>query len=79
MKKSEWKKHQDMEGAGKGDGHQHERKPGILQSEFQQPGNSGCEEVRGRWTPTGAEPKEQWMDGRTDGRTNGWMDGWMDG
>ena len=27
--------------------------------------------VRGHWTPTGAEPMDQWMDG--------WMDGLMDG
>jgi len=29
VKKSEWKKHQDMEGEGKGNGHQHGQKPRI--------------------------------------------------
>ena len=28
-----------------------------------QPGNSPSEEVKGHWTPMGAEPMEQWMDG----------------
>jgi len=38
--------------------------PGY-QSQSHLHGNSPSEEVRGHWTPTGAEPMEQWM---------GWME-----
>ena len=50
-------KHRDMEGEGKGDRHQHGQKPRIPAW------NSPSEEVMEHWTPTGAEPMEQWMDG----------------
>ena len=54
----EWmEKHQDMEGEGKGNGHQHGQKPRIPE-----PVSIASEEVKGHWTPTGAEPMEQWMD-----------------
>src|SRR6218665_2890151 len=46
-----------MEGEGKGDRHQHGQKPRIPAW------NSPSEEVMEHWTPTGAEPMEQWMDG----------------
>ena len=55
-------KHQDMEGKGKCDGNQHVRKPRIPEPVLIV-WNSPSEEVRGQWTPTGAEPMEQWMDG----------------
>ncbi len=56
-------KHRDMEGErGKAMDTNTGGSPGY-QSQSQQPGNSPSEEVRGHWTPTGAEPMDQWMDG----------------
>ena len=52
-----------MEGEGKGDGHQHGRKPRIPEPVLKAWKLTYSEEVRGRWTPTGAEPMDQWMDG----------------
>ena len=59
-----------MEGEGKGDGHQHGRKPRIPEPVPIAYRNSHSEEVRRHWAPIyGAEPMEQWM--------NGWMDGYI--
>jgi len=57
-------KHLDMEGEGKGDGHQRGRKPRIPEPVLKS-GYSPSEEVSENWTPKGAELMEQW--------TNGWM------
>jgi len=57
-------KHRDMEGKGKGNGHQHGRMPRIPEL-AQWPRNVPSEEARGHWTPTGAEPMKLWMGGWT--------------
>ena len=50
-------KHRDTVGEGKGDGHQHGRKPRIQEPVLE--AHLDSEEVRGHWTLTGAEPVEQ--------------------
>src|SRR6218665_1537682 len=51
-----------MEGKGKGDGHQHGRKPRIPEPVLIV-WNSPSEEVSGHWAPAGVEPINGWMDG----------------
>ena len=46
-----------MEGEGKGDGHQHGRKPRTPEP-IPIAGNSASEEAMGHWTPTGIEPMD---------------------
>jgi len=53
-------KQRDMEGEGKGDGHNNS--PGYKSQLNSLYRNSPSEEVRGHWTPSGAEPMDQWMD-----------------
>jgi len=60
-------KHRDIEGEGKGDGHQHGRKPRIPEPVPIAWKVTYSEEVSGHWTPTGAEFMQQWMDGWTGG------------
>ena len=56
-------KHRDMEKTkGKAMHTNTGESPGH-KNQSQSPGNSTSEEVRRHWTPTGAEPMEQWMDG----------------
>ena len=55
-------KHRDMEGKGKGDGHQHGLQP-MIPEPAQYPRNLPSE---GHWAPTGAETMDQWMDGITN-------------
>ena len=49
-----------MEGKGKGDGHQHGRKPRIPEPVLIV-WNSPSEEVSGHWAPAGIEPINGWM------------------
>ena len=52
-----------MEGEGKGDGHQHGRKPRITEPVPIAYKLTYSDKVRGHRAPTGTEPMEQWMDG----------------
>jgi len=61
VKKSEWKNTKIWKAKGKAMDTNTGKSPGY-QSQSQLPGNLPSEEVRGHWTPTGAETMEQWMD-----------------
>ena len=62
-------KHRDMEGEGKGDGHQHGRKPRIPEPvPIAGKLTSPSEEEMGHWAPTVDD---------AHGASNGWLDGWI--